>query len=263
MAVRLGELLLRERRVTPTQLQEALTYQRSNGGRLGASLVKLGILSDDDITGVMSRQYGVAAVDLSQITIDPALIRLIPAETAGKYNVIPVGRSGNTLTLAMTDPTNVFAMDDIKFRTGLNVEPVVASETAIQEAVKQHYGAASAPVSRNGDNGKGSVDLVGKGVRRPEPRVAGRDPGCCGRRRDRRCFPREAERRGPGHSSRQRAVPGRDPARCQRHPHRALRKRTARAIPHRRRPAVRDDAAAQISRSARLAHQDHGAARHF
>ena len=162
MAVRLGELLLRERRVTPTQLQEALTYQRSNGGRLGASLVKLGILSDDDITGVMSRQYGVAAVDLSQITIDPALIRLIPAETAGKYNVIPVGRAGNTLTLAMTDPTNVFAMDDIKFRTGLNVEPVVASETAIQEAVKQHYGAASAPAPRNGENGKGSVDLVGK-----------------------------------------------------------------------------------------------------
>jgi type IV pilus assembly protein PilB len=162
MAVRLGELLLRERRVTPTQLQEALTYQRSNGGRLGASLVKLGILSDDDITGVMSRQYGVAAVDLSQITIDPALIRLIPAETAGKYNVIPVGRAGNTLTLAMTDPTNVFAMDDIKFRTGLNVEPVVASETAIQEAVKQHYGAASAQAPRNGENGKGSVDLVGK-----------------------------------------------------------------------------------------------------
>ena len=162
MAVRLGELLLRERRVTPTQLQEALTYQRANGGRLGASLVKLGILSDDDITGVMSRQYGVAAVDLTQITIDPALIRLIPAETAGKYNVIPVGRAGNTLTLAMTDPTNVFAMDDIKFRTGLNVEPVVASETAIQEAVKQHYGAASAPAPRNGENGKGSVDLVGK-----------------------------------------------------------------------------------------------------
>ena len=161
MAVRLGELLLRERRVTPTQLQEALTYQRSNGGRLGASLVKLGILSDDDITGVMSRQYGVAAVDLRQITIDAALIRLIPAETAGKYNVIPVGRSGNTLTLAMTDPTNVFAMDDIKFRTGLNVEPVVASETAIQEAVKQHYGAASAQAPRNAESAK-SVDLNNK-----------------------------------------------------------------------------------------------------
>jgi type IV pilus assembly protein PilB len=161
MAVRLGELLLRERRVTPTQLQEALTYQRSNGGRLGSSLVKLGILRDDEITTVLSRQYGVAAVDLREITIDPALIRLIPAETAGKYNVIPVGKSGNTLTLAMTDPTNVFAMDDIKFRTGLNVEPVVASETSIQEAVKQHYGAASAPAPRNGDNGKG-VDLTNK-----------------------------------------------------------------------------------------------------
>ena len=162
MAVRLGELLLRERRVTPTQLQEALTYQRSNGGRLGTSLVKLGILTDDDITAVLSRQFGVAAVDLKQIAIDPALIRLIPAETAGKYNIIPVGKSGNTLTLAMTDPTNVFAMDDIKFRTGLNVEPVVASETAIQEAVRHHYGAAGTQAARNGDVAKGGVDLTNK-----------------------------------------------------------------------------------------------------
>ena len=167
MAVRLGELLLRERRVTPTQLQEALTFQRANGGRLGTSLVKLGILTDDDISGVLSRQYGVAAVDLRQITLDPALIRLIPAETAGKYNVIPVGKSGNTLTLAMTDPTNVFAMDDIKFRTGLNVEPVVASETAIQEAVAQHYGAASAPSARNGEP-KGGVALENKQFEDPE-----------------------------------------------------------------------------------------------
>ena len=162
MAVRLGELLLRERRVTPTQLQEALTYQRANGGRLGTSLVKLGILTDDDISGVLSRQYGVAAVDPRQITIDPSLIRLIPAETAGKYNVIPVGKSGNTLTLAMTDPTNVFAMDDIKFRTGLNVEPVVASETAIQEMVALHYGAAATITKeRPGESGKG-VELMGK-----------------------------------------------------------------------------------------------------
>jgi type IV pilus assembly protein PilB len=161
MAVRLGELLLRERRVTPTQLQEALTYQRTNGGRLGTSLVKLGILSDDDISGVLSRQYGVPAVDLKDVSFDQALIRLIPGETAAKYNVIPVGKSGNTLTLAMTDPTNVFAMDDIKFRTGLNVEPVVASETAIQEAVAQHYGAPQS--KENGASGK-SLDLVNRAL---------------------------------------------------------------------------------------------------
>jgi len=163
MAVRLGELLLRERRVTPTQLQEALTYQRSNGGRLGTSLVKLGILTDDDISDVLSRQYGVPAVDLKDFAYDPALLRLIPAETAAKYNVIPVGRSGNTLTLAMTDPTNVFAMDDIKFRTGLNVEPVVASETAIQAAVVHHYGSASQQAKDNGANGKG-LDIVNRAL---------------------------------------------------------------------------------------------------
>ncbi len=161
MAVRLGELLLRERRVTPTQLQEALTYQRANGGRLGTSLVKLGILTDDDISDVLSRQYGVPAVDLKDFSYDPSLLRLIPAETAAKYNVIPVGRSGNTLTLAMTDPTNVFAMDDIKFRTGLNVEPVVASETAIQAAVVHHYGSAS-QASGNG-SGKG-FDVVNRAL---------------------------------------------------------------------------------------------------
>ena len=161
MAVRLGELLLRERRVTPTQLQEALTYQRANGGRLGTSLVKLGILTDDDISDVLSRQYGVPAVDLKDFSYDPSLLRLIPAETAAKYNVIPVGRSGNTLTLAMTDPTNVFAMDDIKFRTGLNVEPVVASETAIQAAVVHHYGSASHAAS-NG-SGKG-LEVVNRAL---------------------------------------------------------------------------------------------------
>jgi type IV pilus assembly protein PilB len=163
MAVRLGELLLRERRVTPTQLQEALTYQRTNGGRLGTSLVKLGILTDDDISEVLSRQYGVPAVDLKDFAFDPSLLRLIPAETAAKYNVIPVGRSGNTLTLAMTDPTNVFAMDDIKFRTGLNVEPVVASETAIQAAVVHHYGSASQLGRDNGANGKG-LDIVNRAL---------------------------------------------------------------------------------------------------
>ena len=161
MAVRLGELLLRERRVTPTQLQEALTHQRSNGGRLGGSLVKLGFLTEDDISKLLSRQYGVPAVDLRDVAFDQALLRLIPAETAAKYNVIPISKTGNTLTLAMTDPTNVFAMDDIKFRTGLNVEPVIASETAIQSAVTHHYGASSAPV--NGHSGK-SMDLVNRAL---------------------------------------------------------------------------------------------------
>jgi type IV pilus assembly protein PilB len=140
MAVRLGELLLREKRVTPVQLQEALNHQRQNGGRLSSSLVKLNILTDDDITTVVSRHCGVPAINLREFDLDSAVVRLIPAESATKYNVLPVGRSGTTLTLAMADPTNVFAMDDIKFMTGLHVEPVVASETAIREAIARYYG---------------------------------------------------------------------------------------------------------------------------
>jgi type IV pilus assembly protein PilB len=163
MAVRLGELLLREKRVTPSQLQEALAYQRTNGGRLGSTLVKLGFVKDEDVTELLSRQYSVPAIDLRDFELDPNLVRLIPGDTAAKYNVIPVTRNGNTLTLAMTDPTNVFAMDDIKFRTGLHVEPVVASDTAIREAITKHFGNPTAPGNNASAGGK-SMEAVNRAL---------------------------------------------------------------------------------------------------
>ncbi|HKE83221.1 MAG TPA: hypothetical protein VKB50_05690, partial [Vicinamibacterales bacterium] len=115
MAVRIGELLLKEKRITPEQLQEALNYQRSNGGKLGFNLIKLGYVKDDEITALLSKQYGVPSIALGSFDVDPAVVKLVPAETAQKYQIIPLSRSGATLTIAMTDPTNVFAMDDIKF----------------------------------------------------------------------------------------------------------------------------------------------------
>jgi type IV pilus assembly protein PilB len=139
MAVRIGELLLKEKRLTPAQLQEALNYQKTNGGKLGANLVKLGFVKDDEITALLSKQYGVPSINLTQFEIDPGIIKLIPAETAHKYQIVPLSRSGATLTIAMTDPTNVFAMDDIKFMTGYNVEPVVASDTTVQDAILRYY----------------------------------------------------------------------------------------------------------------------------
>jgi type IV pilus assembly protein PilB len=163
MAIRLGELLLREKRVTPAQLQEALNYQKANGGRLAASLVKLGILRDEDITSILSRQYGVPSINLKEYDLDPAIVRLVPGETATKHNLIPVGRNGTTLTLAMTDPTNIFAMDEVKFITGLHVEPVVASETAIRDAVAKYFGKIVNGTS--GPRGQGaSPDLVTKAL---------------------------------------------------------------------------------------------------
>ena len=115
MAVRIGELLLKEKLITAEQLQQALSQQKSNGGKLGYNLVKMGFVKDEQITSLLSKQYGVPAISLAQFKIDPTIVKLVPTETARKYQMIPLSRSGSTLTIAMTDPTNVFAMDDIKF----------------------------------------------------------------------------------------------------------------------------------------------------
>jgi len=140
MSAKLGEILVRESLISPQHLREALDYQREHGGRLGFNLVKLCLVSDDMITAVLSRQYGIPSVNLDLFHIDESVLRLIPQEVAQKYSVLPLSRVGATLTLAMVDPTNVFAMDDIKFMTGLNVEPVVVAEASIQQAIAQYYG---------------------------------------------------------------------------------------------------------------------------
>ena len=140
MSSRLGEILVKDSLISADQLKQALDFQKKNGGRLGTCLVKLGLVSDDDITAVLSRQYGVPSINLKFYEVDPSVIKLVPQETAIRYQIVPLSRVGSTLTIAMTDPTNVFAMDDIKFMTGFNVEPVVASETAIADAIHKFYG---------------------------------------------------------------------------------------------------------------------------
>jgi type IV pilus assembly protein PilB len=139
MSAKLGEILVRENLVTPQQLREALDYQRTSGGRLGSNLVKLGIISDDVIIAVLSRQYGVPSINIDLFQIEEDVIKLISQEVALKYTVLPISKVGATMTLAMADPTNVFAIDDIKFMTGLNVEPVIASEASIQMAIGKYY----------------------------------------------------------------------------------------------------------------------------
>src|ERR1700731_112778 len=140
MSSRLGEILVKDSLISGDQLKQALDYQKKNGGRLGTCLVKMGLVSDDDITAVLSRQYGVPSINLKFYEVDPIVIKLVPQETAIRYQIVPLSRVGSTLTIAMTNPTNVFAMDNIKFMTGFNVEPVVASESAISEAIHKFYG---------------------------------------------------------------------------------------------------------------------------
>lgn len=139
MSSKLGEILVRENLITQQQLRDALDYQRTNGGRLGSTLVKLGIVSDDVVTAVLSRQYGVPSINLELFQIEPEVIKLINEDVALKYSVLPISKVGATLTLAMADPTNVFAMDDIKFMTGFNVEPVIAAESSIMHAIAKYY----------------------------------------------------------------------------------------------------------------------------
>src|SRR6476646_263929 len=140
MSAKLVEILVRENLISPQSLREALDYQREHGGRLGFNLVKLGLVSDDMITAVLSRQYGIPSVNLDLFHIDESVLRLIPQEVAQKHSVLPLSRVGATLTLAMVDPTNVFALDDVKFMTGLNVEPVVVAEGSVQQAIAKYYG---------------------------------------------------------------------------------------------------------------------------
>src|SRR5437867_9728930 len=169
MSAKLGEILVRENLISPQHLRQALDYQREHGGRLGYNLVKLGLVSDETITAILSRQYGIPSVNLELFDIDDSVLRLIPQEVAQKYSVLPLSRVGATLTLAMVDPTNVFAMDDIKFMTGLNVEPVVVAEASVQTAIAKYYStsreielAANPEFAAEGANGNGfsQADLV-------------------------------------------------------------------------------------------------------
>jgi len=140
MSQRLGDLLVKEKIITPEQLEQATKTQKEQSCRLGSALVKLGFLTDEDVTNFLSRQYGVPAINLSYFEIDPAVVKLIPFETAKRYQILPLSRVGASLTIAMVDPTNVFAMDDIKFMTGFNIEPVVASESSILAGIDKAYG---------------------------------------------------------------------------------------------------------------------------
>jgi type IV pilus assembly protein PilB len=139
MSQRLGDLLVKEKVITPEQLDKAIKMQKESGSRLGSALVKLGFLSDEDVTNFLSRQYGVPAINLSYFEIDGSVVKLVPYETAKRYQILPLSRVGASLTIAMVDPTNVFAMDDIKFMTGFNIEPVVASEAAIMDGIEKAY----------------------------------------------------------------------------------------------------------------------------
>ena len=136
---RIGELLVRESIISTQQLRDAQSDQHKSGKRLAYSLAKLGILGEKELTEFLSRQYGVPSISLGEFEIDLEVIELIPKEVANKHTVLPVQRAGSTLIVAMSDPSNIYAIDDLKFLTGLNIEPVVTTDAAIEEAIGRYY----------------------------------------------------------------------------------------------------------------------------
>ncbi|MEM6959059.1 MAG: ATPase, T2SS/T4P/T4SS family, partial [Myxococcota bacterium] len=141
MSNRLGELLVRSKRISLEQLRDAQQSQRKDGVSLGYALAKMGVISDQEITDFLSQQYRVQSIDLSEYEIDQSVLKLVSSDVCEKHKIIPVSRAGSSLIVAMADPSNLHAIDDIKFLTGYNVEPVVASEAAIAASIERSYSA--------------------------------------------------------------------------------------------------------------------------
>ncbi|MFQ5703397.1 MAG: type IV-A pilus assembly ATPase PilB [Gemmatimonadales bacterium] len=136
---RLGDLLVREGLITREQLQQALAEQKGTGMRLGYTLVKLGFVEETEITKMLARQYRMPAVDLSRFEVDKRIVKIVPTEVAVKHTVLPLKREGRTLTVAMSDPTNMSVVDDLKFITRYDIFPVIAGEYTLRMAIEKYY----------------------------------------------------------------------------------------------------------------------------
>jgi len=139
MNPRLGELLVKEGLLAAEQLQKAVAEQKKSGERLSMTLKRLGLVSEEQLLDFLSRKYGIPVINLSRVEVDSELLRLVRREIVQKYQVFPVRKVGNTLTLALSDPTVILAIDDVQFATGLHVIPVLAAESAIKAAIDRHY----------------------------------------------------------------------------------------------------------------------------
>jgi type IV pilus assembly protein PilB len=165
---RLLELLVKEGLLTPEQAHRAAAEQRKTGERSASVLKRLGLLAEDQLLDFLSRKYGIPVINLERVEVPEEVTRLVRKETVHKHQVFPVRQVGNTLTVALSDPTVVLAIDDVQFATGLHVIPVLASDTAIREAIEKHYNLDNAAridelLKTEQQGGADAVQLVERG----------------------------------------------------------------------------------------------------
>jgi type IV pilus assembly protein PilB len=161
---RLGELLVGNNLITKDQLKQALAEQKAAGGqlRLGSILIRDSLITESDLTSFLSKQYGVPTINLSDYDVDAQVVKIIPAEIAHKYQIVPVNRAGSTLIIAMSDPSNIFAIDDIKFMTGYNVEVVVVAESSIKTAIDKLYDQSASLADVMNDLEMEDLEVIGE-----------------------------------------------------------------------------------------------------
>jgi len=161
---RLGELLVGNNLISKDQLKQALAEQKAAGGqqRLGSILVRDSLITEADLTSFLSKQYGVPTINLADYDVEPAVVKIIPVEIAHKYQIVPVNRAGSTLIIAMSDPSNIFAIDDIKFMTGYNVEVVVVAESSIKTAIDKLYDQSASLADVMNDLEMDDLEVVGE-----------------------------------------------------------------------------------------------------
>jgi type IV pilus assembly protein PilB len=160
MAQKLGNFLVREGLITPEQLENALQEQKANGGMLGSNLVKMGYIEEAELMEFLSKQFGVPSTDPSKLDVDPEVIEMIPGNIVNKYRIVPISLEGQTLTIAMVDPSNIFIIDDIKFLTRKNIRVTVATESSIKSAMDRFYDAGAALEDVMQEFDEDGVDVV-------------------------------------------------------------------------------------------------------
>ena len=174
MAQKLGNFLVREGLITPEQLDSALQEQKANGGMLGSNLVKMGYIEEAELMEFLSKQFGVPSTDPSKLDVDSDVIEMIPANIVQKYKIVPISLEGQTLTIAMVDPSNIFIIDDIKFLTRKNIRVTVATETSIKSAMDRFYDAGASLEDVMSEFDEEGVDVVEASDGRDVDRVAAR-----------------------------------------------------------------------------------------